>query len=331
MLSEKAIDRINNILKDQTFNYNGELLSTVDCDIDFKIELLGYRNMIRVGTEYPYMRVKIIFTKFKDDVSKLIFRRLEELGPNHKFTFMKTALSMKYGLEKYLSSVFHVLDEENYQNIVIDEIEIRDKFEDDKPITEQKVPALAIRTVIRDIITVLKSGETDEVMLPYDLRGEETYQIMNFPEFDVFLDIRQVDFEEIPSGADYSITSSYVSEGQQLQILILYVPDRLNKSFSSMIANLNDDVAHELQHMRQDNEGRLDLNTYRGSKLGYFLQPDELEAQYYGFKRKSKSMRIPMTDLIDDWFENNAQRFKLSDKDVKTIKSAIMGYLKNRN
>lgn len=40
-----------------------------------------------------------------------------------------------------------------------------------------------------------------------------------------------------------------------------------------MIANLNDDVAHELQHMRQDNEGRLDSKTYRGSKLGYFLQP----------------------------------------------------------
>lgn len=287
--------------------------------------------MISVGTEYPYIRVKIIFTKFKDNVSKLIFRRIKEVGGNHAFNFMKSSLSMKYGLINYLSSVFHVLDEENYQNIVIDEIEIQDNFKDNKPITEQKVPALAIRTVIRDIITVLKSGKTDEIMLPYDLRGEETYQIMNFPEFDVFLDIRQVDFEEIPSGADYSITSSYVSEGQQLQILILYVPDRLNKSFSSMIANLNDDVAHELQHMRQDNEGRLDLGTYRGSKLGYFLQPDELEAQYYGFKRKSKSMGIPMTDLIDDWFENNAPRFKLSEKDVKIIKSAIMGYPKTRN
>ena len=331
MLSERAIERINNLLKDQTFNYNGNLLHDIDCDIDFKIELLGYRNMISVGTEYPYIRVKIIFTKFKDEISKLIFGRMKEVGGNHAFNFMKSSLSMKYGLINYLSSVFHVLDEENYKNIVIDDIEIRDNFEDDKPITEQKVPALAIRTVIRDIITVLKSGKTDEIMLPYDLRGEETYQIMNFPEFDVFLDIRQVDFEEIPSGADYSITSSYVSEGQQLQILILYAPDRLSKSFSSMIANLNDDVAHELQHMRQDNEGRLDLGTYRGSKLGYFLQPDELEAQYYGFKRKSKLMRIPMTDLIDDWFENNARRFKLSDKDVKIIKSAIMGYPKTLN
>ena len=331
MLSEKAIDRINNVLKDRTFNYTGNLLHDIDCDIDFKIELIGYRNMIRVGTEYPYMRVKIIFTKFKDDVSKLIFRRIKEVGGNHAFNFMKTSLSMKYGLQNYLSSVLQFFDPENNQNVVIDDIEILDKFESDEPITEQKVPALAVRTVIKDIINVLKSGKTDEIMLPYDLNGQETYQIMNFPEFDIFLDIRQVDFEEIPSGADYSITSSYVSEGQQLQILILYVPDRLNKSFSSMIGNLNDDVAHELQHMRQDNEGRLDLGTYRGSKLGYFLQPDELEAQYYGFKRKSKLMRITMTDLIDDWFENNAQRFKLSDKDVKTIKSAIMGYPKTLN
>lgn len=68
-------------------------------------------------------------------------------------------------------------------------------------------------------------------MLPYDLRGEETYQIMNFPDFDVFLDIRQVDFDEIPSGMDYSISSSHVSENQQLQILILYVPDRLTNPF----------------------------------------------------------------------------------------------------
>ena len=38
MLSEKAIDRINNVLKDRTFNYTGKLLHDIDCDIDFKID-----------------------------------------------------------------------------------------------------------------------------------------------------------------------------------------------------------------------------------------------------------------------------------------------------
>lgn len=326
MLSEKAIEKINRILEDKTFNYTGELLRDLDCDIDFKIQLMGYRNMIRVGTEYPYMRVRIIFTKFKDRVSNLIFK-IHSDNKTINTDILNKMLNIKLGIENYLSSVLSLFDNDNNENVVIDDIKVTATFQ---TLQEQKVPALAIRTVIRDIITVLKLGKTDEVMLPYDLMGEETYQIMNFPEFDVFLDIRQVDFEEIPSGADYSITSSYVSEGQQLQILILYVPDRLNKSMSSIIGNLNDDIAHELQHMRQDNEGRLNLGTYRGSKLGYFLQPNELEAQYYGFRRKSKSLGLPLEFLIDDWFDTNAERFKLSTKDVKTIKSAIMNYPKTR-
>mgnify|MGYP000379973815 CR=1 FL=1 len=65
MLSDASIEKINKVLKDRTFNYTGNILHDIDCDVDFKIELLGYRNMISVGTEYPYMRVKIIFTKFK--------------------------------------------------------------------------------------------------------------------------------------------------------------------------------------------------------------------------------------------------------------------------
>jgi len=303
----------------------------VECDVDFKIEFLGYRNMIRVGESYPYMRVKIIFLKFKDDVSKLIFGRLQEVGKDKTSEFVKKNYSLRMGIQNYVSSVLQFLDSEDGQNVVIDDIEIRHKFDGDNPISEQKVPDLAVRTVVRDIVSILKSGKTDEIMLPYDLNGHESYQIMNFPDFDVFLDIRQVDFEEIPSGADYSISSSYVSEGQQLQIMILYVPDRLKKSLSSIIGNLNDDVAHELQHMRQDVEGRLDLGTYRGSKVGYFLQPDELEAQYKGFKRKSKITGIPMTELIDDWFIYNGDRFKLTSKDVKTIKSAILKYPKTLN
>jgi hypothetical protein len=241
--------------------------------------------------------------------------------------------TFKRGVQNYLSSVLQFFDTENYENVVIDEFVFDYDIDEDelvRDLREQKVPTLAIRTVIRDIVTVLKSGKTDEIMLPYDLNGQESYEIMNFPEFDVFLDIRQVNFDEIKSGADFLIQSSYVSEGQQLQILIQYVPDRLQKSLHSIVGNLNDDIAHELQHLRQDVEGRLDITTYRGSNVGYFLQPDEIEAQYRGLKRKSKIMGLPMIDVVDDWFENNSKRFRLSDKDVAKIKSAIMNYPKKK-
>jgi hypothetical protein len=331
MLSEKAIDRINNVLKDNTFNYTGELIQTLNGNIDFKIELLGYKNMIRIGEPYPYMRVKIIITDIKDKVSRLILLQLKKVEKEDILRHLdRNMYTFKRGVESYLSSVLRFFDTDNYENVIIDEFVFDYDIDEDELLREQKVPTLAVRTVIRDIVTVLKSGKTDEIMLPYDLNGQESYDIMNFPEFDVFLDIRQVDFEEIKSGADFLIQSSYVSEGQQLQILIQYVPDRLQKSLHSIVGNLNDDIAHELQHLRQDVEGRLDITTYRGSNVGYFLQPDEIEAQYRGLKRKSKIMGLPMIDVVDDWFENNSKRFRLSDKDVAKIKSAIMNYPKKK-
>ena len=331
MLSEKSVDRVNNLLKDKTFNYTGDIIRDLNGNIDFKVEFLGYRTMIRVGEPYPYMRVKITITDIKDRISKYVLLQLKKVGKENILRHLERNMySFRHGVENYLSSVLQFFDDENYENVVIDEFVLEYDIDENELLGEQKVPDLAIRTVIRDIVSVLKSGKTDEIMLPYDLNGQESYDIMNFPEFDVFLDIRQVDFEEIKSGADSLIQSSYVSEGQQLQILIQYVPERLQKSLHSIVGNLNDDIAHELQHLRQDVEGRLDITTYRGSNLGYFLQPDEIEAQYRGLKRKSKIMGLPMIDVVDDWFENNAKRFRLSDKDVAKIKSAIMNYPKKK-
>jgi hypothetical protein len=161
MLSESSIEKINKVLKDRTFNYTGNLLHDIVCDIDFKIELLGYRNMIRVGTEYPYMRVKIIFTKFKDEISKLIFGKMKNAGGNNVFSFItKNSLSMRRGLENYLSSVFQFFDPENYTNVVIDDIEITHDFEEETFITEQKKSREATRQVVRDIINTIAGSDS---------------------------------------------------------------------------------------------------------------------------------------------------------------------------
>ena len=83
MLNEKQIERINHILENETFNFNDDLFMTGGSlsDVDFKIQILGYRPMIFVGTEYPYIRVKLIFTEFRDSVTKLIFGHLSKLSP----------------------------------------------------------------------------------------------------------------------------------------------------------------------------------------------------------------------------------------------------------
>ena len=157
MLSEKAIDRINGLLKDNTFNYTGELIQNLNGNINFKIELLGYRNMIRVGEPYPYMRVKITITDIKDRVSRLVLLQLKKVEKEDILRNLdRNMWTFKRGVQNYLSSVLQFFDTENYENVVIDEFVFDYDIDEDelvRDLREQKVPTLAVRTVIKDIVT----------------------------------------------------------------------------------------------------------------------------------------------------------------------------------
>jgi len=230
-----------------------------------------------------------------------------------------------------IKSMFKVFDnnvEVQTENMTIpDDVEILDGFDlYKKKINESKVQKSTIRTVIKDIITILKTKEDGEFYLPYEISGEEFYEFDNFPEFSVDLDIRYVGFEKIPSGADYKVISNFVQEQGRIDILILINPERLEKSLYSIVGKLNDDITHELQHLRQEDEGRLSSKDFTGSNKDYFLQPHEIEAQYYGYKRQSKITGLSMEELIDDYFENNAEEYDLDQSDVDEIKRAILTY-----
>ena len=322
MLSESSIEKINKVLKDRTFNYTGKLLHDIDCDIDFKIEFLGYRNMIRVGTEYPHMRVKIIFTKFKDDISKLIFGSMKEVGGNHAFNFMKTSLSMKYGLENYLSSVLQFFDPENYTNVVIDEIEIQDNFGKETFITEQKKSREATRQVVRDIINTVKSKKTGTFYLPED----DYYSFTNIPEeFSVELTIKKTKKIE-----GIKVNANYVPDEQVIEVLILFNPDNIEKNLYNLVGSLNDLIIHELEHLHQDFKGELDINTDSESlePLEYYTQPHEIEAQVKGFRRMSNLRKQSFEKIVNDWFNTHKEIHRLSDSERQEVIGKLMDFNK---
>ena len=49
-----------------------------------------------------------------------------------------------------------------------------------KKITESKVQKPTIRTIIKDIVTILKTKEEGEFYLPYEISGEDFYQFGNY-------------------------------------------------------------------------------------------------------------------------------------------------------
>jgi hypothetical protein len=56
----------------------------------------------------------------------------------------------------------------------------------------------------------------------------------------------------------------------------------------------------------------------------YYTQPHELEAQFKGFKRKSKLKKEPMSDVMDKWFIKYKERHGLSDDEIEKVKSNIL-------
>jgi hypothetical protein len=203
----------------------------------------------------------------------------------------------------------------------VENMKISENIEVDDPlypyqITEARVPRTMVRGIIQKIVNTLKKKQEGEYYFPYMSGGEE---------YNVIVDVRFND--EIESARDFDLQPYYNTETGDIEILIQIDPDRLEKSLYSIIGELNDDLTHEFQHSRQSEEGRLeDYEDFHGSNFDYFMQPDELEAQYFGLKQKAKSMGLPMKDVIDDWFMFRQDKFELTDDEVAKIKNAVLHF-----
>lgn len=129
MINQKSLDKINKIIKDLTFTYTGNFLYPLDVGdkkiMSFKIELLGYREMIHVGEKKQYLKVKLIITEIYDEVAKLIFKNFKEKISNPEILkYIKDSLYYFYTrVTSYIEDTIKFFDNDDIF-ITIDELEI---------------------------------------------------------------------------------------------------------------------------------------------------------------------------------------------------------------
>jgi hypothetical protein len=311
MLDEKQINRINRLLKDETFNYTGDFLHGIKSDIDYKIELLGYREMISVGTKYPYMRVKVIVTDFRDNTSNMIFKLWSRKDPiETPKNFMTYLFPFRMGLISEISGVLQFFDSENYNHVTIDDFEIDYDFTE--VVTEQKRSRQSTRQVVRDIVNILKTKTEGIFLLPED----EFYEFKNYPtSFSV-----EVDIEHNNSKKGYSINADYDTDDDIVTVTIICNPKTLSKDLYDMVGELNEIITHELQHGIQSSKGELDDYEPRWeSNLDYYLQPHEIEAQIKGFRRISNLTKTPFKKVVKNWFKTHEDFHNLTPEEEEII------------
>ena len=330
MYNESQLKVASLILKDKVFKYKKTKGTFEEFTFYFTAKVTGQRIMYSMGEPFPVIQVDVKIVRI-EGLGAGVFKAANHLRKTFNRVQMLSTYSFNNGMDfimgyigSELTQIFKVLDSNvavQVENMTIpDDVEILDGFDlYKKKITESRIPRTMVRGIVQKIVNILKKKEEGEYYLPFMSGGEE---------YKVIVDVRFNN--EIESARDFDLQAYFNEETGDVEILIQIDPERLEKNLFAIIGELNDDITHEMQHSRQSEEGRLGDDEFDGSNFEYFIQPDEIEAQYFGLKQKAKSMKLPFEDVIDDWFMFRQDKFNLTDNEVAKIKNAILHFRPSR-
>jgi hypothetical protein len=229
--------------------------------------------------------------------------------------------TFKRGVQNYLSSVLQFFDTENYENVVIDEFVFDYEIDEDELLREQKMSRQETRQVVRDITSVLKKNKSGNFYLP---DGGDFYTFSKYPvEFTVELTLKTTKKIE-----GFKINGNYVPDEDVIEILILFNPNNLKTNLYNIVGELNEVIAHELEHGSQSYKGEFDghdEDDVEGS-LEYYTQSHEIPAQVKGFRRLANLRKQPFEQIVKNWFETHGDIHKLNDEEQEEVIRQVMDY-----
>jgi hypothetical protein len=323
MLTNQEINRLNKFLENKTFNYQGLMIfnTRTMVDLDYKFEIIGYKQMISVGQYYDYINISLTIFNFRDKLSQLIFSSNDTKEQEFWKSFFDNNLF--FFKQQILGDIRNILI--NFDpNIKIHIGKINIELPEKENIQEQKMTRYAIRNVVKDIVKILKTEEEGDYTLPDNDYGGG-YEFDRFPvEFSVDLYVSHDD-----SFDGYKLNAEYSPEDDTIEISIVYNPSDLKTSLYEIIGELNEVLAHELEHSLQEYRGEFDDDDEEETDpLKYYLQAHEIPAQVAGFKRLSRLRKVPFETVVRNWFKTHGEIHQLNDKEQKIVINKLLKYKK---
>jgi len=205
-------------------------------------------------------------------------------------------------------------------------------------IVESSVTDAPTRQIVRTLVNIIKSKDTGTHYLPEQItNGEEfEYDFKNIPEFSI-----EFTYGLDPTlKNDYHIDSELVDDGLTIAVLLKINPSSLPQILYDVIADLNDNIAHEIEHIYQEQWGwsrpEEEKDPYKGREderpkgKEYYLQPHEIPAELKGFRRVNKLRNELIDKTIKDWFIRNRNVHNLSDYDIDELTKFLSQKYKER-
>ena len=184
------------------------------------------------------------------------------------------------------------------------------------------------REVVRDLLNVIKKGP-GEYYLPEELVGDEmTYIYPNLPSFSVEITVS----EDMSIEGDYLMNANTADDGDIIEIVLIKNPSKFPEAYYDLVADLNDTVRHELEHVLQD-FGYRDVQSDDSEKPNdkeYYKQAHEVPAEIAGFRRIVKLRKESPEKVIRDWFYRNKEVHQLPDEDIEELVVYLTGQYKQK-
>jgi hypothetical protein len=175
-----------------------------------------------------------------------------------------------------------------------------------------------IRKIVKDIISIVKEEDEGEFYLPEYFEDTMVYEFIGLNPFSVELIIEY---------GKFGVNAQYMREDDTIVVKIQYEEGNKKNMLYKLIGELNEIIAHELRHSKQQQKSMFDLDVEEPEgSLEYYTQPHEIDAQYYGFKRLSKLLKKPFKDVVEDWFDTHKELHQLTDDEIEIVINKILKY-----
>jgi hypothetical protein len=180
-----------------------------------------------------------------------------------------------------------------------------------------------IRNIIRDIIKVYKVEDEGEFYLPMYINDEVDFY--NFPGTDGLVVVLETEMSE--DVETFKVDANFYRNDGIIEITVEYNPEIKEKIMYDLIGELNELVAHEVRHIDQRTKGTYNLDIpEEKDPYKYYIQPHEIDAQVFGFKRLAKITKTPFDTVVKRWFKTHKDLHQLTDQEEQDVISKILNH-----
>jgi hypothetical protein len=125
MISEKHIEKINNVIKDMVFDYNGEVhIDGMYVNFKYQFQIIGQKEMISVGELYDYLQILVEIID-GDERSTVLFAVFQSLNAD-----IRKEYRLRNSLDREITEELNYFFGGEGVRVMVSNIEFSEEYEE---------------------------------------------------------------------------------------------------------------------------------------------------------------------------------------------------------